>query len=365
MADMIEPSAPLHILASQCHPAVFPAAGPQALVFHPNIPGIERSINAAGRPVHLIGGGSTVGLQAMVIAYVLGYRRIHLAGMDGSYRDGEGHAYAQSLNDGERTIEVIVGGQTFKAAPWMAQQAEEFQVVAAELANMGCEIVIGGDGLLPAVARELAALHARSEANIIEVDDSPPCQRALAVLERLDGLENPVGAEIGVFCGEMSRKLLGLRPDLTLYMIDSWAPADPTGHYAESGDYHADKSQAHHDGCARRAAENVAFAGDRAIILRNSSVDAAAQIPDGTLDFVFIDADHSYEGCRADIDAWMPKLKPGGLLSGHDYSNPNFPGFGVNRAVEEFAWRHGLCIELGENLTWFVRLPALRSVAAA
>jgi predicted O-methyltransferase YrrM len=74
------------------------------------------------------------------------------------------------------------------------------------------------------------------------------------------------------------------------------------------------------------------------------------------LDFVFIDADHSYEGCKADIEAWFPKVKPGGLLSGHDYDNPDFPEFGVKRAVDEFAARHGHSVELGDNLTWFIRL---------
>ena len=49
------------------------------------------------------------------------------------------------------------------------------------------------------------------------------------------------------------------------------------------------------------------------------SVQAAAEFDDGSLDWVFIDADHSYAAVVADIAAWAPKLKPGGLLSGHDY----------------------------------------------
>ncbi len=68
------------------------------------------------------------------------------------------------------------------------------------------------------------------------------------------------------------------------------------------------------------------------------SWDAAALYADASLDFVFIDADHAYESVLKDIKAWLPKVKPGGLIAGHDYSQ-DFPG--VMLAVAEcFAeWR--------------------------
>ena len=53
--------------------------------------------------------------------------------------------------------------------------------------------------------------------------------------------------------------------------------------------------------------------------VREMSVDAAKKYKDGSLDFVFIDADHEREPCREDIIAWMPKVKNGGILAGHDY----------------------------------------------
>jgi len=52
---------------------------------------------------------------------------------------------------------------------------------------------------------------------------------------------------------------------------------------------------------------------------RMTSVDAAATYPDNSLDFVFIDADHNYEPVLQDITAWLPKVKVGGILGGHDY----------------------------------------------
>ena len=66
--------------------------------------------------------------------------------------------------------------------------------------------------------------------------------------------------------------------------------------------------------------------------IRNTSVDAAKLYENNSLDFVFIDADHSYESVREDIDAWLPKIKKGGIISGHDYSE-HWPG--VVKAVDE------------------------------
>ena len=58
---------------------------------------------------------------------------------------------------------------------------------------------------------------------------------------------------------------------------------------------------------------------------------AAALYADASLDFVFIDAGHTYENASADIKAWLPKVKPGGFIAGHDYGSAP----GVNRAVNE------------------------------
>ena len=62
------------------------------------------------------------------------------------------------------------------------------------------------------------------------------------------------------------------------------------------------------------------------------SVDAARIFKDGILDFVFIDGDHTYEGVKSDIEAWLPKLKVGGVMAGHDYKEG---AKGLRRAVDE------------------------------
>ena len=63
-------------------------------------------------------------------------------------------------------------------------------------------------------------------------------------------------------------------------------------------------------------------------IVRATSLEAVGRFADGSLDWVFIDAFHEYDAVTADILAWYPKLKPGGLLSGHDYGY-----LGINRAL--------------------------------
>lgn len=72
---------------------------------------------------------------------------------------------------------------------------------------------------------------------------------------------------------------------------------------------------------------------DRSHLMVMTTREASALIDDASMDFVFIDADHSYEAVLSDIDHWMPKVKAGGWLGGHDYHARKFPG--VVQAVKE------------------------------
>lgn len=91
--------------------------------------------------------------------------------------------------------------------------------------------------------------------------------------------------------------------------------------------------------------------------LQGPSVEWAENFADDSVDFVFIDADHSEAGMRADLAAWAPKIKPGGILAGHDYSAADWPG--VVRAVDEFVKLRGLTLTRPGRSIWELRIPAV------
>lgn len=118
------------------------------------------------------------------------------------------------------------------------------------------------------------------------------------------------GAEIGVYCGDFSRVLCEGNPDLELLCVDRWAP------------YRSRKSGKMIFTTATRAYEaaKIQLAPFRATLIRKPSVDAARDVPDGSLDFVYLDADHWFDPVIADLQAWIPKVRKGGVVAGHDYT---------------------------------------------
>ena len=115
-----------YMIASQCHPAMFDNLnGYQVTLWHPYVKkGQDRPKNCM-----LIGGGTTSGLRAISLFYVLGYRQFELFGFD-SCNDGELlRVNGEGLKDGDKLIEVKIDpqGETFYCNTAMALQAEHFQ----------------------------------------------------------------------------------------------------------------------------------------------------------------------------------------------------------------------------------------------
>lgn len=150
-----------------------------------------------------------------------------------------------------------------------------------------------------------------------------------------------LGAEVGVNMGCNSEVLLKCNPNLTLMCVDSWAP------YSRTSQYRQDRILRH---CSRRLRQF----GERAIIKKAPSMEAVKEVKDGSLDFVYIDALHDFDSVMMDIIEWSKKVRPGGIVSGHDYFN--YYQFGVIQAVNAYTYAHNITcwyVTRDEAPSWF------------
>jgi ubiquinone/menaquinone biosynthesis C-methylase UbiE len=85
--------------------------------------------------------------------------------------------------------------------------------------------------------------------------------------------------------------------------------------------------------------------GCRYHLLHTTSVFAALSFEDSSLDVIFVDGLHTYEGVSMDTNAWLRKLKRGGAFIFNDYDDPQFPG--VSRAVDDFVAGQSLELIIG------------------
>lgn len=174
------------------------------------------------------------------------------------------------------------------------------------------------------------------------------------------------GAELGASEGAMSRQLLSALPLLQLLMIDLWKSAESSPSLAQPAGSADFRRQEQHDDDLTLALRASHFARDRRSVLPADTADAAGGQSDGSFDFVYVDADRTYEGVKRDLTAWWPKLKQGGLLCGHDFGHPRDRRgvWGIARAVNEFAAKHGLVVQVGRGTVWWILKPDTIDLAA-
>jgi hypothetical protein len=157
------------------------------------------------------------------------------------------------------------------------------------------------------------------------------------VYKALDKLDCKIGIEIGVrMAGNLSN--LAKNPkfnDGMLYGLDCWTED-------------SDKPEINDASFTQQALDNqywscvAMFSSNPYVkIVRNYSYEGSLQFKDGFFDFIYIDAAHDYDSVVEDLEAWWPKLKDGGIFSGHDYFPDTRIWRGkaceVYRAVNEFA----------------------------
>ena len=138
--------------------------------------------------------------------------------------------------------------------------------------------------------------------------------------------ENSTIAEIGTAEGLFASDILNWPVTKKLYVVDNWGTVDN-----QSGD--GGSPQSWHDKNYSDAMIRLNFGIERLTVLRGISWDMAASVANESLDLLYIDCCHTYACVKADINAWIGKVKTGGIVAFHDYENR---AYGVKQAVEEF-----------------------------
>jgi len=142
------------------------------------------------------------------------------------------------------------------------------------------------------------------------------------------------GAEIGVDRGRFSKYMFEHIPNLHLYCVDLW--------------WWKFRGESKYQSVLRRLKDC------NTTILRKTSLEALDDVPDGSLDFVYIDADHTFDYVMTDIILWSKKVREGGIVAGHDYYR--FRRAGVIPAVDIYTQQHGITqwfLTDEKEATWF------------
>lgn len=146
--------------------------------------------------------------------------------------------------------------------------------------------------------------------------------------------DGSVGVEVGVWKGDFAARALRRSKPAKISLVDPWFAFEQQD---DVKGWHGNAAQAEmdaiHDKVLRRFAAPISLG--KVEVLRMGSLEAVDRFEDGSLDWIYIDADHRYEGCRDDLAAWLPKLKVGGLLCGDDYGRTGWWDDGVTKAVAE------------------------------
>ena len=156
------------------------------------------------------------------------------------------------------------------------------------------------------------------------------------VKEQLGDVQTAI--EVGVWRGDFTRTMHDMLNPKRTIGVDPYALYEG---YTDKPDVNEFANQENLDKLYDRVLRK--FQDSNWELIREQSVNAANMFANESIDFVYLDGDHKYEPVLADIEAWWPKIRPGGILSGHDYTEgSHIEKFGVIQAVTEFREKHNL-----------------------
>jgi hypothetical protein len=159
-----------------------------------------------------------------------------------------------------------------------------------------------------------------------------------------------VGAEIGVYKGGFSEMLCLQNPGVRLFCIDPWKVYD-----SEDPEPYAQNQEAL-DSFYQEAVDRLSKY--HCTIIRKPSMEAIKLFEPESLDFVYIDANHSYNNMKEDIEGWSKIVRKGGIVSGHDYGHFKHKdrNLGTKRAINEYITKEGkklFLVHRNFQTTWF------------
>jgi len=168
----------------------------------------------------------------------------------------------------------------------------------------------------------------------VEALESPlvPVRECLGNVLKHKGLHGN-GIEIGVYEGQFSEVIVRYFGLNRVYLLDGWRK------YENYNDK-ADASEREISLRYELVKEKMKKYGDRVHIIKLDSEKAVNIFEDEYFDFIYLDANHSYEAVKNDLESWFPKLSPGGVFGCHDYCNTTASKTGsdimVEKALNEF-----------------------------
>lgn len=153
----------------------------------------------------------------------------------------------------------------------------------------------------------------------------------------LHHLNFKIGVEIGVASGEYSLQLVKANPQMKLIGIDPYLP------YSEYKDYSLITTFKKLESDALEKLSKI----HNYEFMKEMSMDAIEKFEDGSLDFIYIDGNHQDPFVTQDITEWSKKVRPGGIISGHDYMVTRKAGFNVKEVIHKYTKDNNI-------KTWFV-----------